>query len=175
VTDFRETGTNQRSRAHTLREKPPKKRSLPSPTLFTLPAPRHPHPDGGLLPAWLCEELQLQHPIAFRATAVWTRCPKCQAIILTGLDDPVIGSPATVDPTPLNPVQELICALEHRPTYRLHHTGSTAHIQHRDRWQKPAGTPNAPPVVPAHRCGHRYPGLTIPAEPERQHHAQPPF
>jgi hypothetical protein len=145
------------------------------PALFSLPAPRHPHPDGGWLPQWLNEELAKQHPPTSRPAATWTRCGKCHAIILTGLDDPCLGHPAAVDPTPLNPYTELACAILRIPTYRLHHQGTTARIAARTRWDQPAGAPGTAPVVPAHRCGRRFPGFTIPPETERQEHAAPPF
>lgn len=147
----------------------------PPPALFALPAPRQPHPDGGWLPQWLNEEIAKQHPPNQRIQATWTRCPKCAHIILTGLDDPCLGQAAAVDPTPLDPYGELACAILHVPTYRLHHYGTTARITRRTVWDKPAGAPNTSPVVPAHRCHRRFPGFTIPAEPERQNHDNPPF
>lgn len=146
------------------------------PALFSLPAPRVPHPAGGWLPGWLCEELAKGHPPTMRVRATWCRCPGCGHIVLTGLDDPVMGAAATVDPTPLDPYTELACALRNIPTYRLHHHGTTARIAKRTRWDTPAGTPGTSPVVPAHQCGRtRLPGFVIPPEPERQHHDTPPF
>lgn len=141
--------------------------------LFELPPEPIPHPAGGWLPEWLAAEIRAGHGNAYRTYAVWTRCRKCDAIILTGLDDPVIAASAAVDPTPLTPVQELICALEHRATYRLMLAGSGARIQWRDKWQPPAG--GDPPVVPAHKCAHRFPGFLVPPAIERPTDGKPPF
>jgi hypothetical protein len=140
--------------------------------LFELPIE---HPDGGYLPEWLASEIRAEHPHAYRTNATWTRCYKCQAIILTGLDDPCIAASAIVDPTPLSPLQELICSLEHRPTYRLHLAGTTGRIQYRDKYQPPAGTPGKPPIVPSHKCTHRFPGFVIPPERTRNEDTRPPF
>lgn len=152
----------------------------PEPALFTLPAPPIPHPQGGWLPSWLTEQILANPQPRFRTSAIWTRCPMCAAIILTGIDDAVIGQNASIDPTPLDPVAELVCALEHRPTYRLHLMGTTGRIQTRDQWNNrhPAGSPHKPPIVPAHRCGHQFPTFATPAE--RTHHGshrtdRPPF
>jgi hypothetical protein len=150
--------------------------SVPA-TLFELPPDPVPHPEGGWLPEWLAAEIRAGHGNAYRTYAVWTRCAKCAAIILTGLDDPCVAANAAVDPTPLTPVQELICTLEYRPTYRLHLAGTGARIQHRDQWngRTPAGTKGKPPVVPSHRCEHRFPGIIDPPETERQSDGKPPF
>lgn len=141
--------------------------------LFSLPPDPIPHPCGGWLPEWLAAEIRAEHPNGFRTIAVWTRCRRCAAIILTGLDDPCVAANAAVDPTPLTPTGELVCALEHRPTYRLHLQGTGARIQARHTWQPPAG--GHPPVVPAHNCRHRFPGFILQPAPERPDHAKPPF
>lgn len=149
-----------------------------TPSLFELPPDPIPHPEGeGYLPEWLAAEIRAGHGNAYRTIAVWTRCLRCAAIILTGLDDPCIAANAAVDPTPLTPVQELICTLEYRPTYRLHLQGTGARIQHRDQWngRTPAGTKGKPPVVPSHRCDHRFPGFIVPPATERQTSGKPPF
>lgn len=144
--------------------------------LFDLPPERIPHPNGnGYLPDWLVGEIHASPGPRFRTHATWTRCPRCQAIILTGLDDPVIADAATVDPSPLTALQELICALENRPTYLLVLMGATGRIVARHKWQHPAGTAGKHPVVPAHNCKHRFPGFIPPPAPERPTHDHPPF
>jgi hypothetical protein len=141
--------------------------------LFELPPDRIPHPDGGWLPDWLAAEIHASEGPRYRTQAIWCRCSRCEEIILAGLDDPCVAANATVDPTPLTPLQELICALEHRRTYRFHQAGTGGRIQTRDKWQPPAG--GDPPVIPAHKCGHRFPGFVIPPAPERTSNDKPPF
>jgi hypothetical protein len=146
--------------------------------LFDLPPEPFPHPSGeGVLPLWLAEELRAENPNRYLTKATWTRCRKCKAIVQTGLDDPVIASPAMIDPTPLTPLQDLTCALTHRTTYRLFQAGTETRISHRDQFNRhhPAGEAGQPPIVPAHRCGARFPGFTIPPQPERTHDDRPDF
>lgn len=148
------------------------------PALFSMPAPRIPHPCGGWLPGWLCEEIHASGGPAYRATAVWTRCPGCGEIILTGLDDPVIGIKAAVDPTPLDPWTLLAATLDRRAAYRVRLLGTGARITARDQWslQRPAEGPGLPPLVPAHKCGaRRFPGFIVDPDPERNHRHDPPF
>jgi hypothetical protein len=172
VTDKSYTDTHQRSRTRAGKTFTPKAGITVTAALFELPPDPIPHPDGGWLPDWLANEIRTATGPRYRTNAAWCRCPKCEAIILAGLDDPCIAAPAKVDPTPLTPLQELVCALEHRSTYRLHLAGTSGRIQARDRWQPPAG--GDPPVVPAHLCGNRFPGFTPPAI-ERTRHDKPPF
>jgi hypothetical protein len=175
VTDISYLETHQRSRTRAGDESTENTRISVTRPLFELPPPRIPHPEKGWLPDWLAAEIHAAHPNSFRTLAVWTRCARCAAIILTGLDDPVVAASASVDPSPLTPTGELVCALENRKTYRLHHFGTTARIQARDKYQPPAGTKNKPPIVPAHRCDHRFPGFTIQPAPERPANDNPPF
>jgi hypothetical protein len=175
VTDIGEDSAYQdHVRAGRLYRKTTEKLSL-NPPLFDLPPDPIPHPDGGRIPDWIAAQIHASNGPAYRTTATWCRCPNCQEIILTGLDAHILAAAAQTDPTPLNPVQELLCALNHRATYRIHQTGTTFRIQARDKYQPPAGTPGKPPIVPAHVCYHRHPGFLTPPHTERTHHATPPF
>jgi hypothetical protein len=156
-------------------EAPEKSVTASTPALFELPPDPIEHPDGGWLPEWLAAEIRASDGPSYRTYAAWCRCPKCAAIILTGLDDPCGAANASVDPSPLTPLQEFICSLEHRETYRIHLAGTSARIQRRDRWQPPAGTKGKPPIVPAHLCHKRFPGFIVQPAIERTTNGQPPF
>lgn len=108
---------------------------------------------------WLRQQL-LTKTGGFRA-ARFAVCTNCGAWTLTGLDDDTCAVQATTDPTPINPAQEVECALNFRRTYTLGRTpGGKPAIQHRDPYA--IGRPTHQDVVPAHRCGHRYPGRPRP-------------
>lgn len=155
-----------------------KKANIGPPALFDVPPEQIPHPLGwGFLPEWLSEEIRADHPNRYLTKATWTRCRKCSEVVLTGLDDPVLAAPAMIDPTPLTPLQDLTCALTHRTTYRLLQAGTETRISCRDQWNRhhPAGAPGKPPIVPAHRCGARFPSFAIPPVPERTPDDRPAF
>lgn len=178
MTDISEVRTHQRTRTRAGETFTPKIPQTVTRPLFDLPAGQIPHPSGeGVLPSWLAEELRLERPNRYLPGATWTRCGKCGEIVQTGIDDPVMGEQAMVDPTPLTPLQDLTCAMTGRTTYRLFQAGTVTRISARDQFTRhhPAGAEGQPPIVPAHRCGARFPGFTIPPEPERHDHDHPPF
>lgn len=111
------------------------------------------------MPAWLLAELERRLG-GFR-TARWQRCPTCHAITLHGMDDDIAAGMATADPTPLTPQGEYACTLIHRPTYEAVPRGRTYELWLRDSWRmdKPPDPPKVL-VLPAHRCGARFPGFT---------------
>lgn len=136
-----------------------------------------PHPDGnGIMPQWLVDALDQKNPPRNPRTAVWTRCRNCDEIILVGLDADILAQDATVDPTPLDAAQELICALTGRPTYTAQVRGQSVEIWYRQiSIERPPNAAGTWPVVPTHKCGARFPGFLIPPEPERNTNREPPF
>lgn len=135
------------------------------------------HPDGtGTMPQWVTDQLNDDTLSMPHRNAIFTRCPRCQDITITGLDANILAQHATADPTPLDATQELACALTNRPTYTAQLRGTTLTIWYREiHIEKPPNTPGTWPVIPAHRCGQRFPGFLIPAQPERTKDAPPPF
>lgn len=106
---------------------------------------------------WLTQKL-LTTTGGFRA-ARYRLCTKCSAWTLQGPDDDRAAILATADPTPLTPKQEIECALNDRRTYTIGTTPSgKPQLETRDIYG--IGAPIRRTVIPAHKCGHRYPGNT---------------
>lgn len=94
---------------------------------------------------------------AFARKASLAPCPTCRQPVLTGVDAAIVGIPVTVDPTPLSPQQELAATMAGRPTYSLRISPGRAEIEDRDRYAICKPHPTGRPIVPAHRCGARFP------------------
>lgn len=85
-----------------------------------------------------------------RRTIHTTTCSTCRRIIWTGLDADVAAFTAHVDPTPLDPLAELVAILDGRRTYTLWPgRGRPGELYHRDPWftDRTHGTVHA-----EHRC-----------------------
>lgn len=137
------------------------------PRKHSKPAPDH-------MPNWLKKHLE-EKTGGFRA-ARWTRCPKCHAIILKGLDDDVAAWTVEADPTPITPRQEELCQWIGRQTYMV--TMNPNRIELDRRTSYAIGKSCARPVVPAHRCGKRSNGFLLPPNASTQGQAEnehPPF
>lgn len=127
-----------------------------------------------MMPDWLVRHLQNigamgNDRIGRRAKP--SRCVKCGAVILVGLDADRCAWVAKVDPLPLAPIGEVVAILAGRSTYALHVGVGVCELQHRDRWQisgSPAGT--RLDVLAAHRCGTTH----LPSAPTVNRMAEPP-
>ena len=104
----------------------------------------------GMLDALLAQGRQ------FTRKASVTRCPTCRAQVLTGADALMAATSVTVDPTPLDPESELACKLAGRGLYTVRRVDDRLELDYRDEWGTPGHATR--PVVPAHLCGHRFPG-----------------
>lgn len=101
------------------------------------------------------------------------RCPRCGASVLSAVDGDLAAEQVTVDPTPLDHADELACKIADRPTYRLRIREGRAQLDDRDRVTGPA--PDGATIVPAHRCGARFPGaLKLLDPPDTGHPDDPP-
>lgn len=112
----------------------------------------------------------------FTRNASAHRCPTCRAYVLSAVDADRCAEQVTVDPTPLTNEAELACKLGDRPTYRLRIREGRAQLDDRDPRTGPA--PEGAVIVPAHRCGARFPGRIeqlLPPPRVDDRHAQPPF
>lgn len=109
---------------------------------------------------WLKQLLETKTG-GFRA-AQWQRCPTCDQITLHGMDADICAGMATVDPTPLSPLQELACFIIGRDTYTLKPREKGYELS--DRRPAYLYGPRPPDhqgkiIVPAHQCGARFPGF----------------
>lgn len=126
--------------------------------------PKPPKKTPGPMPKWLIQAIETKTG-GFRS-ARWTRCPKCQQIILQGLDDDIAAFTVQADPTPINPRQETACRLTARPTYAVTE-GRQIELDRRDRWSTGKPSPDRP-IIPAHKCGARFPGFLLPKQKRTQ-------
>lgn len=115
------------------------------------------------LPAWLQRHLETigaanTDGVARKARA--TRCRRCGAPILAGLDADICGWPARVDPAPLTAQGEAAAILTGRTTYRLNGTHSHIEIDRREDFNI-RGTPPSDEciVVAEHACGKQLAGI----------------
>ncbi|HEX8627081.1 MAG TPA: hypothetical protein VF755_02790 [Catenuloplanes sp.] len=95
------------------------------------------------------------------------RCPRCPALLLTGVTE---GVPVHVDPVPVTAAGELAAVLSGRATYTL----ARGELVHRDGDRDHLGDP----VLIAHRCGHPVPPehrKPLPAPPLVAEHTEPPY
>lgn len=102
-----------------------------------------------------------------------TKCRRCGAWTITGLDNDVAAFQATVDPSPLTPRQEYLCILAGRRTYDLETSAARIVLHHRDVYG--LATPSRYTVVPQHRCGATFPTINIRQRTTSQHTDTPPF
>lgn len=130
-------------------------------TLFDLPT--DPRPDPVTDPVQARREERGAIDALFAQGRAFVRkaslgpCPTCRQPVLTGIDDAANGWPVTVDPTPLSPHQELAATMADRPTYSLRISTDRVEINDRDRYALCKPHPTGRPIVPAHRCGARFP------------------
>lgn len=159
--------TPKTKRKPKAKTKPPAQPALFQATQTTIPikinAPRKKHPSGtGYLPAWVANQLQDNKDNRAARTARYHKCDKCKEIIITGLDADIMAFTVTVDPTPLDPHKELACIMANRYTFTAWPTIEGYHLEHRDMFNM---SDQQHPVLPAHRCGARFPGfLEAPSE-----------
>lgn len=124
------------------------------------PAPRTPHPtQPGHLPAWIADQLQANQSNRTRRTAKYQYCDKCGDITLTGLDHDTAAFTATTDPTPLTTQTEMLAILTDRTTYDAWRIPDGYKLELRDQTNMGDRTH---PILPAHKCGHRFPGFLEP-------------
>lgn len=102
-------------------------------------------------------------PYRTRPTATQTPCPHCGTPTLTGWDDDLMATQATIDTQPLTPAGETRAWETGTRTYELHSGRITWRgPEHITTW--PAHKVN---VYPAHRCGqHLDRKPAPPAEPD---------
>lgn len=108
-------------------------------------------------PAWLQRHLETigaANTDGVARKARGTRCRRCGAPILAGLDADICGWPARVDPAPLTAQGEAAAILTGRTTYRLNGTPSRVEIDRREDFNI-RGTPPSDEciVVAEHECG----------------------
>ena len=142
-------------------------------TLF--PAPKKVGKKSGQ-DEWLKQLLE-QKTGGFRA-ARWGRCPTCNELTLHGMDADLTAGMATVDPTPLSPLQELACFITERETYSLKDRGNSYELN--DRRGAYLYGPRPPnhhnkTIVPEHQCGARFPGFIPRPATKETTNAHPPF
>jgi hypothetical protein len=85
-----------------------------------------------------------------------TRCRKCTAVVLVGLDDDKCAAPVQVDPPPLTRIGEVTVLLAGGHTFDLTYTSRGYRIDPRRSWDikaHPAGSVEGSDVVAGHRCG----------------------
>lgn len=111
------------------------------------------------MPKWLVRALEIKTG-GFRG-AHWERCRNCRQIILEGLDADIAALTVQADPTPINPRQETACHLTARPTYTVTMTSRRIELDRRDQWSIGEPSPSFP-ILPAHKCGARFPGFLLP-------------
>lgn len=140
-----------------------KKGAHRQPALFNIPASPKPKTPG--MPGWLKRALETKTG-GFRQ-AHWNRCPNCGQIILTGLDADTCAFTINADPTPITPRQEQLCALTGRPTYYVTAGQNRIELDRRDTYSIGRPSPHYP-IVPAHKCGARFPGFLLPPETKTQ-------
>lgn len=121
---------------------------------------------------WLLKHLETKTG-GFRA-AKWERCGTCEELILAGMDGDIAAPQVRVDPTPLTPLQEGLCAIAGRRTASLEIVGRSKITIH-DRDPYAIGRPFQQPVVPHHRCGARFPGFIHRRPAGTQQNTEPPF
>ena len=83
-------------------------------------------------------------------------CPRCQPLVLVGLDHARCALPPTTNPTPLTPAGELAALLTGRETYKLTPNRNAYELNWRDQHSiraKPAGTLHGADIVATHQCG----------------------
>ena len=107
-----------------------------------------------IIPEWLKRHIEATTgaPLGARK-ASGTRCRRCHARLLTGLDHDLCAGQALVDPFPLTPMGELLALLAGRPTYRLVPAGhGRFELDYRDEWQIANKPPGKFDVLAAHKC-----------------------
>lgn len=100
-----------------------------------------------MIPAWL------QRTAAgdvFRAATLRT-CPRCDTVLLVGLDDEIAALTARTEILSLNTVGEALALLSGRRTFDLISIGGRKELHRRDEWHITAE--RRYPVLPEHRCG----------------------
>lgn len=122
---------------------------------------------------WLLKHLETKTG-GFRA-ARWERCRDCEELTLVGLDGDIAAIKVRVDPTPLNPLQEALCAIAGRRTSSLTIGAARSKITIWDRDPLAIGKPLSEPVVPHHKCGARFPGFLYPKPTPPEQNQIPPF
>ncbi len=118
------------------------------------------HPEGGWLPEWITEQIRANKANGASRIAKYHRCRKCKAIVITGLDHDTCASTVTADPTPLNPITEVAAILTNRATFQAPKTPEGGYRL--DYRHPPSRWPPRTPVIPEHKCGHRFPGFLEP-------------
>ena len=129
----------------------------------------------GRLPDWIATQLHADHgPSAAGRAAKFHYCRRCSAIVLSGLDDDWMASMATADPTPIDRTAETGCIIIGRKTYAAWRTATGYDLTHRDPHY--LDTPRTAHLLPAHRCGARFPGfITPPAVDQLDPNRPPPY
>lgn len=85
-----------------------------------------------------------------------TRCTKCAAVVMVGLDDDKVAAPVRVDPPPLTPLGEVQVLMAGGHTFDLTYTSRGYRIDPRRAARitaHPAGSRDGTDVVAGHRCG----------------------
>lgn len=107
------------------------------------------------MPAWLLEQIQVEHPEAFGHHAHWRVCGRCGVIVLRGADwTSDWAGEYDVDPARLDTTTELESLQHGRRTFEVLIRDKDKTLRSRDPWRIRAKTPEAvaDPVVPLHRC-----------------------
>lgn len=105
-----------------------------------------------------------------------THCPRCRAVTLRGLDADTAALAATVDPTPIDQLEEARQLLAGRHTYDLNRGDNRLELDHRTSTR--IASPKRGTVLVEHRCGAPPTPANDPPRPPRPIAAdndRPPF
>lgn len=141
--------------------------------LFAIPAQATKKPG---MDDWLKQQLENKTG-GFRA-ARWGRCPDCQELTLHGMDADLCAGMVTVDPTPLSPQQEHACMIVGRPTFTIKPRGNSYELNDRRGAYLYGSRPpdhRTHTIIPAHKCGARFPGFIPRPDKQETTSEKPPF
>lgn len=107
--------------------------------------------------------------------AHWTRCRRCAAVVLRGLDADRCALTAHTDPEPIDEIGELAAILTGRATYDRWQTNDRIELNRRN--QSNIAGERRVDVVVEHVCGQRIPGIPSRKKPmpSRERTADVPF
>jgi len=107
----------------------------------------------------MLEERGTLDPDGVSRRARTTFCDGCGAVVVRGLDDARCALVATVDPTPIGAVGEVLARLAGRETYELRWVSSRYELDHRDQFQIAGRPPVGVHACAEHRCAGALPAI----------------
>lgn len=110
-----------------------------------------------MIPTWLARHLEAigaANPDGYGRTVRAGICRRCGSSVLRGLDNDRAALPATVDPTPISAIGEVVAILAGAATYDITLGSRRAELHRRNRWHIPR---RDNPVLADHHCGTTWP------------------